>query len=264
MNNKKDKANNLTIAVLALNEADMIANCIQSANFAEQILVIDSGSCDDTLAIAKSLGAETHCYPDWHGFAIQRNRALQHCRCDYVFFLDCDEIIPENLAKEILEAVQLGTINQGLIRWDEFVFGKRLRGAHQTKGVARLFKINDILQFEGQVHESAIFRGNKSAQLFNTKLVHYSRQTIYQSLIKLGQYSQLAAIKLRESGKKVGVLTGLMHAIPRFLNLYFIKMSFLSGSEGFLYSMFIALEVFFKYCAARYDNDPLSRIPARR
>ena len=264
MNNKKDETNNLTIAILALNEASMISSCLQSASFAEQVLVIDSGSSDDTLVIAKSLGAETYCYPDWQGFASQRNRALRHCRCDYVFFLDCDEIIPKNLAKEILEAVQLGVINQGLIRWDEFVFGKRLHGIHQTKGVARLFKINDILQFEGQVHESAIFRANKSAQIFNTKLVHHSRRSIHQSLLKLGQYSQIAAINLRKSGKKVGTLTGLMHAIPRFLNLYFVKMSFLSGSEGFLYSLFVALEVFFKYCAARYDNDPLSRTPAKR
>lgn len=113
---KENKTNNPTIAVLALNEADMISRCIQSANFAEQILVIDSGSSDNTFAIAKSPGAETQYYPDWHGFAMQRNRALQHCRGDHAFFLDCDEIIPENLAKEILEAVQLGAINQGLIR----------------------------------------------------------------------------------------------------------------------------------------------------
>jgi glycosyltransferase involved in cell wall biosynthesis len=264
MNDKKNEANKLAIAVLALNEASMITSCLQSASFADQVLVIDSGSSDDTLAIARSLGAETHCYPDWNGFALQRNRALKHCRCDYVFFLDCDEIIPENLASEILEAAQLGVINQGLIRWDEFVFGKRLRGIHQTKGVARFFKMNDILQFEGQVHERAIFRASKSTQLFNTKLVHYSRRTVYQSLLKLGQYSQLAAINLRESRKKTGVVTGLIHAIPRFLNLYFVKMSFLSGSEGFLYSTFISLEVFFKYCAARYDNDPLSRTPAKR
>jgi glycosyltransferase involved in cell wall biosynthesis len=261
---KKSESTNLTIAVLALNEASMITSCLESASFAEQILVIDSGSSDDTMLIARSLGAEVHSYADWQGFAIQRNRALEHCRQDYVFFLDCDEIIPANLAKEILEIVKQGMVNRGLIRWDDFVFGKRLQGIHQTKGVARLFKIHDILEFRGQVHESAVLKAPEITHVFNTKLIHYSRRTVYQSLLKLAQYSQLAAISLRKSKKNIGVLAGLMHAIPRFLKLYFIKMSFLSGAEGFLYSLFIALEVFFKYCAARYDNDSTANNPVQR
>ena len=261
---KKSESTNLTIAVLALNEASMITSCLESASFAEQILVIDSGSSDDTMLIARSLGAEVHSYADWQGFAIQRNRALEHCRQDYVFFLDCDEIIPANLAKEILEIVKQGMVNRGLIRWDDFVFGKRLQGIHQTKGVARLFKIHDILEFRGQVHESAVLKAPEITHIFNTKLIHYSRRTVYQSLLKLAQYSQLAAISLRKSKKNIGVLAGLMHAIPRFLKLYFIKMSFLSGAEGFLYSLFIALEVFFKYCAARYDNDSTANNPVQR
>jgi glycosyltransferase involved in cell wall biosynthesis len=261
---KKSESTNLTIVVLALNEASMITSCLESASFAEQILVIDSGSSDDTLLIARSLGAEVHSYADWEGFAIQRNRALKHCRKDYVFFLDCDEIIPANLAKEILEIVKQGTVNRGLIRWDDFVFGKRLQGIHQTKGVARLFKIHDILEFRGQVHENAVLKAPEITHIFNTKLIHYSRRTVYQSLLKLAQYSQLAAISLRKSKKNIGVLAGLMHAIPRFLKLYFVKMSFLSGAEGFLYSLFIALEVFFKYCAARYDDDSTSSTPVKR
>jgi glycosyltransferase involved in cell wall biosynthesis len=76
---KKSESTNLTIAVLALNEASMITSCLESASFAEQILVIDSGSSDDTMLIARSLGAEVHSYADWQGFAIQRNRALEHC-----------------------------------------------------------------------------------------------------------------------------------------------------------------------------------------
>jgi glycosyltransferase involved in cell wall biosynthesis len=254
----------LCIAILAFNEASTIANCLDSAKFADQILVIDAGSTDSTTSIAESIGVEVYHHSDWQGFAIQRNRALEHCRQDYVFFLDCDEIIPANLAKEILEIVKQGMVNRGLIRWDDFVFGQRLQGIHQTKGVARLFKIHDILEFRGQVHESAVLKAPEITHVFNTKLIHYSRRTVYQSLLKLAQYSQLAAISLRKSKKNIGVLAGLMHAIPRFLKLYFIKMSFLSGAEGFLYSLFIALEVFFKYCAARYDNDSTANNPVQR
>lgn len=254
----------LCIAILALNEASTISNCLNSARFADQILVIDSGSTDPTTSIAESLGAEVYHHPDWQGFAIQRNRALNYCKCDYIFFLDCDEVIPQKLADEIRVAVGQGAINRGLIRWEDYVFGKRLHGIHQTKGIARLFKLSDLAGFEGQVHEGAILRAAPQTLLFQTRLIHHSRRSIHQSLLKLAQYSQLAAIKLRNSKSHLGVATGLIHAVPRFLNLYLVKLSFLSGAEGFLYSLLVALEVFFKYCAAHYDSGPEASTPVRR
>ena len=72
----------LTVAVLTHNEAHRIEACLKSAAFADQVLVVDSGSTDDTVALAKGLGAEVHSYPDWQGFAVQRNRLLAHSRGD--------------------------------------------------------------------------------------------------------------------------------------------------------------------------------------
>jgi glycosyltransferase involved in cell wall biosynthesis len=258
------KPGSLTIAILSLNEASIISDSLISAAFADQLVVIDSGSTDGTVDIAKSHGAEVHTYLDWQGFATQKNRALQHCLCEYVFFLDCDEIIPPKLASEIRAVVEQGSVNLGLIRWEDYVFGKRLRGIHQTKGVARLFKISDIKDFNGKVHESAAFRSEPSRLLLQTPLVHHSRRSVHQSLLKLAQYSQLAAIEIRESRAKSGILTGAAHAFSRFINLYFIKLSLLSGAEGFLYSLLISLEVFFKYCAARFDHGVEANTPARR
>ncbi len=82
----------LTVAVLTHNEAAGIEACLRSAAaIADQLLVIDSGSSDDTVALARAAGAEVFAYPDWQGFAVQRTRQLQHARGDYVFFLDADE-----------------------------------------------------------------------------------------------------------------------------------------------------------------------------
>lgn len=91
----------LTVAVLTLNEAHRIEACLQSAAFADQLLVVDSGSTDDTVAIAQRLGAEVHSYPDWKGFAVQRNRLLAHARGDYIFFLDADEVMTPAFAQEL-------------------------------------------------------------------------------------------------------------------------------------------------------------------
>jgi len=258
------KPGSLTIAILSFNEASIIHDSLKSAAFADQLLLIDSGSTDATVDIARAHSAEVHTYLDWQGFATQKNRALQHCVCEYVFFLDCDEIIPPQLATEIRAVVEQGSVNLGLIRWEDYVFGKRLRGIHQTKGVARLFKISDIKFFSGKVHESAALRCEPNRLLMGTPLIHHSRRSIHQSLLKLAQYSQLAAIEIRDSRVKSGILTGTAHALSRFINLYFIKLSLLSGAEGFLYSLLISLEVFFKYCAARFDHGVEANRPARR
>ena len=96
----------LTVAVLTHNEAHRIEACLKSAAFADQVLVVDSGSTDDTVALARGLGAEVHSYPDWQGFAVQRNRLLAHSRGDYVFFLDADEVMTPAFAQELQAIVR--------------------------------------------------------------------------------------------------------------------------------------------------------------
>jgi len=92
----------LTIAVLTKNEAHRIEACLASAAFADQVLVVDSGSTDNTLALCRQSGADVFEYPDWQGFAVQRNRLIAHARCDYIFFLDADELITLAFQKELV------------------------------------------------------------------------------------------------------------------------------------------------------------------
>jgi glycosyltransferase involved in cell wall biosynthesis len=256
----------LTIAIISFNEEEMIRDCILSAGFADQIIVVDSGSIDNTQLIAKSLNAEVYIYNQWEGFATQRNRALSHCKHEYVFFLDCDERITPRLAKEIKETIAANNTNYGFIRWENYVFGKKLRGIHETKGIPRLFKTNDILKFSGIVHEKPSLKERIPSRqyFFKSKLIHHSRRNIYQSLLKLAQYTRLSSARLRDRNSNGGVVIGMAHAIPRFLNMYVLKLSFLSGREGFLYCLFVSLETLLKYCAVKYDSEEKSiQLPKR-
>src|SRR5690606_37291646 len=130
----------------------------RSAQFADQIIVIDNGSRDRTREIAAELGAEVHEYPDWQGFAVQRNRVLKHARGEYIFFLDADEEISADLQQEILEVVASGADDIWEVQWKEVAFGKPL-DRMKSPSVRRLFKTASIIEFSGLVHEKAEMQG---------------------------------------------------------------------------------------------------------
>lgn len=254
----------LTIGILTLNEEKRIANCIRSAQFADQIIVIDSGSKDKTRAIAAALGAEVYEYPDWQGFAEQRNRLLRHARGEYIFFLDADEEITPDLEKEIQAAVDSGQDNVWEVQWNQVAFGRPLTLMKSTGGIQRMFRTSSIREFTGLVHEKAeMHGGDRPVRRFRARLLHYSRESIYGSLNKLTQYAQLGAAKRAQTGKKGGVLRGLASGFAIFLRMYFIRRGFLCGAEGFLFCFFISLECFFRYAAIQYDLGGLQQAARR-
>ena len=95
----------LSVAVITKNEAHRIARCLKSVSFSDQVVVLDSGSTDDTVKVARHLGAEVHVTPDWPGFGVQKNRALAICRHRWVLSIDADEEVSEDLRASIVAIV---------------------------------------------------------------------------------------------------------------------------------------------------------------
>ena len=115
-----------------------------------------------------------------------------------------------------------------------------------------------LLGFEGVVHEHANLVDHGVARRpFQNPLLHYSREPVHDSLKKLTQYAMLGAAKRAKKGNRGGVIRGLLSAGWMFFRLYFVKMAFLEGGPGFLYSLFISLEFFFRQAALRYDRATL-------
>ena len=249
----------LTIAVLAKNEAHQIGRCLRSAAFAQEVIVVDSGSTDDTVAIAQSLGAKTFVHADWQGFAVQRNRLLQHATGDYIFFLDADEEITPALQAEIQAAVRSGARAVWKIEWSVVAYGKELKHFLSQSSLERLFRRDMVLRYEGAVHEHAVLtEPGAPRHVMRARLRHFSRQSIRGSLNKLTQYAMLGAAKRAEQGKKGGVVRGLASALAIFIRLYILRLGFTGGGPGFLFCFFIALECFFRYAALHYDRDRLT------
>lgn len=254
----------IAIAILSLNEEKRIARAIASAAFADQIIVVDSGSTDKTVQIAEKMGAHVYIEPEWQGFAVQRNRALSHITCDYVFFLDADEEITSLLKDEIIGQVQMGQDAIWKVRWEQIAFGQSLRRMTTTGGIERMFKRSSIKQFEGVVHEGAVMhRSDLPVVQFQTQLLHYSRETVYESLQKLAQYSYLGALKRKDSARSGGIFRGIGSGLGAFIRLYILRRGFLCGGAGFLFCFFVALECFFRYTILKYDSNHLTKAVKR-
>lgn len=249
----------LCIGVLTLNEERRIAQCLRSAAFADRIVVLDSGSTDRTREIAAECGAEVYQTDDWQGFAVQRNRLLTHCREDYVFFLDADEVITDRLRDEMLQALAKPVPGVWEIHWQQVAFGRPIISLFGRHGIMRLFPRAALLRFDGAVHECPVLSDpGLSRRMFRSPLLHYSRETVHESLRKLTQYAMLGAAKRAEQGRRGGVWRGLASGLAIFVRLYLFRAHFLSGGPGFLHSLFIALECFFRYAALKYDRKTLS------
>lgn len=249
----------LTIGILTLNEESNIEACVRSASFADQVLVVDSGSTDRTTAIAGELGAQVHLYADWQGFAVQRNRMLAHATGDYIFFLDADETISPEFRDELQAIVASGEEAIWMVRWRMVAFGEELKYLRSTSKVERLFWRNLLREYTGVVHEEAqLSRSDVPRHVMKTALLHHSRSTVRGSLEKLTQYAMLGAAKRAEAGVRGGIWRGLAASTSMFVRLYFFHLGVLCGGAGFLYCLFVALESFFRYVALAYDRPNLS------
>lgn len=255
----------LTIAVLACNEERHIRQCLQSAAFADEVVVVDAGSTDRTVEIARSMGAAVHVHADWHGFAVQRNRLLDHASGDFVFFLDADEVISPAFQKELL-AIVAQDDRQAVwcIRWQLVAFGRVLPRTMSRTRVVRLFPRQLIERFEGVVHEEALLRAPAPRKDIQALLVHYTNPDVSTSMSKVMQYAMLGAAKRKTQGKRGGVLRGLAAALVAFVRYYLLRLGLLGGGAGFLYCFFKALESFLRYAALRYDYERLSDDVQRR
>ncbi|KKW69227.1 glycosyl transferase [Lampropedia cohaerens] len=256
----------LTIAILTFNEERLIGRCLESAAFADEVVVVDSGSTDKTVEVARSYGAKVFVHPDWRGFAVQRNRLLSYCTGDFVFFLDADEVISPAFQRE-LQAVVAADDRRAVwcVRWQLVAFGRVLPRTMSKTCVVRLFPRCLIDHFEGVVHEEAsLTQSGVPRRMMRELLVHYTNPDVATSLAKMVQYAMLGACKRKASGKRGGVLRGLAAGGVAFTRHYVIRLGFLGGGAGFLYCLFKALESFFRYAALRYDYETLSDDVQRR
>jgi glycosyltransferase involved in cell wall biosynthesis len=236
----------ISAALIARNESANISEAIKSLSFADQIVVADTGSTDDTVEIAQRLGAEVHSV-EFEGFGKTKNRALDFCRGDWVLFIDADERVTTELADKVLNTAGNESATSGfLINRLTYFLGKPVRhSGWYPDYVLRFFKRQNGKFSINLVHECVEVDGTVGK--LEGLLLHYSYRSLDQYLDKLNEYSSLSAKEMFENGKKFNILDLLFRPISTFFKMFVFKAGFLDGLNGFILAVLSSYHVFVKY-----------------
>lgn len=243
----------LSVIIITKNEQKHIAECIESVSFADEIIVVDSGSTDDTCGIARRLGAKVYHTTHWPGFGPQKNKALDLATKEWVFSIDADERVTKSLAIEIQKALQQPTVEAYTVARMSCFGGRWIKhSGWWPDRLVRLFKRDHGRFKEVAVHESVIVKG--SSQALNGHLEHYPYESLDALIDKTNQYSSAAAKQLHESGKKINIFGVVAKSIWTFIRIYIIRRGFLDGRQGFILAAIAASGSFFRYAKLWFLN----------
>ena len=236
----------VSVTIITLNEAAHIGAAIDSASWADEVIVVDSGSSDDTTAIARARGARV-AHRDWTGWIDQKNFAAELAVNDWIFSLDADERITPALADEIRARLDQEPPRRGYrVPRVTFHLGRWIRSTDFYPDFQTRLYDRKAARWRGKyVHESVSVDGG--AGQLTSELQHYSYRDLRDHLDRINQYTSLAARQMHESGRRSGPLHVLVHPPAAFLRNYLLRRGFVDGTAGLTLSLVNSYSVFLKF-----------------
>ncbi|MBD3266256.1 glycosyltransferase [bacterium] len=246
--------NKLTVLIPTFNEEQNLPDCLQSAAWADEILVVDSFSTDRTRDIAQSHSARILQHP-YESHAAQRNWAIPQATHPWVFLLDADERITPALQEEIQALLQTGpSIDAYRVARRTFYFGREAKfGGFGNDWVTRLVKQDTCRIEECGFHGD--FKLDFTPGKLKGKLIHYTCNSIEEYFQRFEMYTTGGARRLYHKNKTAGFLEILGRPLWRFLHRYILRLGFLDGRLGLILCMLSAFYVFTKYMKLWYYNN---------
>lgn len=237
----------LAVAIITKNEENNIRSCLQSVSFAGQIVIVDSGSTDATLAIAREFGCDIF-EEKWFGFGPQKQIAIDRCQQPWVLVLDADERIPLETAEAIKKIVTSSDTNTAGFCFPRknFFQGRWIRHAGWWPDpVLRLFRREAGRMTEAAVHEAVEVQG--PIEHLPVVIEHYTESRLDKILQKIDRYSTLGAQEAFTSGKRSSPWSAFFRASLTFLQDYFLRLGILDGRQGLNLAVTDSVNKFFKY-----------------
>ncbi len=237
-----------SLAVITHNEAEAIARCLDSVPFAAEKLVVDSGSDDDTVAIAQAHGARV-VHQDWLGFGAQRNFASAQCSHDWILVLDADEYLSPELAAELqqrLPQLMDGDAPAAWLRRSTIYMGRPMRWYRPAVGekLARLYHRDRARWSDARVHESLRFEG--VAPALRASFHHANNPTLVHKQLKVLRYAELKCRDWLDRRKPVRMWQAPFVYALAFVKDYLFRLAFLDGWRGYMIAQTAASYALYK------------------
>lgn len=238
--------NSLSVILITKNEAENIRACIESVAWAEEIIVVDSGSTDDTVAICKELGAQVHVH-DWPGFGVQKNRALGYATKDWVLSLDADERVTPELRAEIEAILKTEQAADSYLvpRLSNYCGRFMYHSGWYPDLLPRLFRRGKARFSDDLVHERLIVEG--SSEKLRGLMLHYAFDGMEEVLHKVNQYSTAGAAMMHKRGRQASLTGAVVRGLWSFFRTYILRGGVLDGREGFMLAVSNAEGTYYRY-----------------
>jgi glycosyltransferase involved in cell wall biosynthesis len=236
----------LSVTVIALNQEDNIGECLKSISFADDIVVVDTGSTDRTVDVARTYTDRVFT-TSWHGFGRTKNYALDQALGDWVFSLDTDERVPLALQDEIKAVVKGdGPLAAYRVARKNYFCGRWIRHlGWYPDYTLRLFRRDQGRFRDREVHEEVLVAGPVGN--LKTPLDHYSYRSVSEYVTRMDRYARLAAIELAKRGQQPFPGELVYRPFFTFLHLYVLRLGFLEGTTGYTLAVLMSTYKFLKY-----------------
>jgi glycosyltransferase involved in cell wall biosynthesis len=243
----------LTVIIIAKNEAQNIERCLKSVLFSDEIIVLDSGSDDETVALSKLYTKNVYS-TDWPGYGLQKQRALDKATGDWVLNLDADESVSDALQQEIKQAMASNSADAFCVPIRMHFYGCALKYSSSPKRHKRLFKREGARFSEDIVHEKVILPANARIGALKNPIMHHSFRDVRHVLSKINRYSSYSAKIRIEKNKIQSFPKTLLATAWMFFRCFVIQRGFLDGRAGFLFAVFSAQGTFYRGIKQLYQD----------
>lgn len=244
----------LSVGLITYNEEKNLTRTLDSIiEIASEIIIVDSGSTDKTLEIAEKYNAAVYS-ESWKGYGMQKNSVIDKCNSEWILLIDADEEISKDLKNKIKEVIY--DENSKKVYKPNFTavcFGKKIKyGGWSNHYRVRLFKNGAGKYNDREVHEK--FITNEETGILKEEIYHHTYEDLEDYFNKFNRYTSESANQYKRQNKKKPFLIFYLDSLFKFFKMYFLKLGFLDGYEGYLLAKLSSFYVFTKYAKLKEKN----------